>query len=154
MPIGLRWDNDKGVAMLRTNTAGALAEDESLETFVLLSLFTDAPATAAEMAAAGVTEQRGWWAFADPVRGEGRIYGSKLWLLRRGKTTIATLRRAEQYCLDALTWLVDKKIVAKIEVLATRPALGVLALDIKLYRPQQLLPPFVRLWNVRTSALL
>lgn len=154
MPIGLRWDNDKGMAVLQTNAAGALAQDESLETFVLLSLFTNAPASAAEMAAAGVSEQLGWWAYADTVRGQERIYGSKLWLLRRGKTTVATLRRAEQYCLEALAWLIEKKIAAKVEVLATRPRLGVLALDIKLYRPQQLLPPFVRLWNVRTSALL
>jgi phage gp46-like protein len=153
MPIALRWNNDLGVAELRRTSAGALAEDDSLETVVLLSLFTDAPATAEEITRAGEGEQRGWWAHADTVRAGGRVYGSKLWLLRRGKTTLATLRAAEGYVVEALTWLVDLKIAAKIEVLATRPASGVMALDIRITRPQKLLPPFVALWNVRTNAL-
>jgi phage gp46-like protein len=109
---------------------------------------------AEEIAAAGADEQRGWWAAADTVRGEDRVIGSKLWLLRRGKTILATLRLAEQYCLDALDWLVTAKIAAKIEVLATRQALGTMALEIKITRPQKLLPPFVRLWNVRTNGIL
>lgn len=152
MPIALGWDNDRGVAVIKTTADGALAEDESLETVVLLSLFTDAPATKAEIAAAGLTEQRGWWAAADSVR-EGRVYGSKLWLLSREGTTKATLRRAEQYSIDALRWLIAEKIAAKIEVLATRPAVGVLALDVKIHRPQQLLRSFEKLWKVRTNAL-
>lgn len=153
MPIALRWNNTTCTAELQRTDAGALAEDESLETIVLLSLFTDAPATADEMAAAGADEQRGWWAAADTVRGEARIIGSKLWLLRRGKTTLSTLRLAEQYCLDALTWLVDARIAAKIEVLATRPSLGTMSLEIRITRPQKLLPPFVRLWTLRSMAV-
>lgn len=155
MPIGLRWDNDKGTCVWMTTDAGALAQDESLETAVLLSLFTAAPATAEEIAAARQTEQLGWWASADSVRpGGGRIIGSKLWLLHRGNTTLATLVLAEQYCVDALRWLVDVKIAAQVEVLATRPQLGVMQLDVKIRRPQKLLPPFERLWKVRANALL
>lgn len=154
MPIGLRWNNELGRAEMQLTPTGALAEDASLETVVLLSIFTDAPATAAEMLEARTSEQRGWWAAADTIRGAERVYGSKLWLLRRGKTTLATLRRAEKYCVEALDWLVDKKIAAKIEVLATRNTFGVMGLDIRITRPQKLLPVFQRLWKVRTSALL
>lgn len=152
MPVGLRWDNDKGVAVLQTTPDGALAQDESLETVVLLSLFTDAPATADEIAGAGLTTQQGWWADAESIR-TTRIYGSKLWLLSRGKTTLATLRHAELYASDALRWLVDANIAAAVMVIATRPAVGTLALAIKITRPQKLLPPFERLWKVRTHAL-
>lgn len=154
MPIALRWNNEKGVAEIARTTAGALEEDESLETAVLLSIFTDAPATAAEMAAAKADEQRGWWAAADSIRGQTRVYGSKLWLLRRGKTVLATLRLAEQYCVEALAWLVESKIAAKVEVLATRPRLGAIAIELKITRPQQVLPPFVRLWELKSNAVL
>lgn len=155
MPIGLRWDNEKGTCVWMTTEVGALGQDESLETAVLLSLFTDAPATAAEITAARQTEQLGWWAAADAVRpAGGRILGSKLWLLQRGKTTLATLRLAEQACVDALRWLIDLKIAAEVKVLAERPQLGTLQLNIKITRPQKLLPPFERLWKVRTNALL
>ncbi len=154
MPIGLRWNNEKCVAELQRTPDGALAEDTSLETVVLLSLFTDAPATAEEIATAGLGEQSGWWAHADTIRGSDRVYGSKLWLLYRGKTTLATIRRAEQYCIDALQWLVAAGIARQLEVLGTRPRVGELALNIKIYRPQKLLPPFEKLWKVRTNALL
>lgn len=155
MPIGLRWDNEKGVCRWMTTEAGALAHDESLETAVLLSLFTNAPATAEELAAARQAEQLGWWADADTNRpAGGRIVGSKLWLLQRGKTTLATLRLAEQCCIDALAWLIEAKIAAEVQVLATRPQLGVLQIDLKIRRPQKLLPPFERLWRVRTNAVL
>lgn len=154
MPIGLTWDNETGVAVLSRTAGGAIGEDDTLETVVLLCLFTNAPATAAELEQAGRTEQLGWWADADSVRGARAPYGSKLWLLERGKTTLATLVRAEQYCVEALTWLVTAKIAASVQVLATRPALGTLALDITIVRPTKLLPPFKRLWNVRNDALL
>lgn len=154
MPIGLTWDNDKGVAVLSRTAAGAIGEDDTLETVVLLSLFTNAPATAAELEQAGRTEQLGWWADADSIRGARAPYGSKLWLLERGKTTLATLVRAEQYCLEALAWLVEANIAASVQVLATRPAQGIIALEVTLKRPMKLLPPFRRLWNVRNNAVL
>lgn len=154
MPLALRWDNETCSAKMVRTADGALAEDESLETVVLVSLFTDRPATAEEMAAARLPVQQGWWAHADTVRGTDRVYGSKLWLLQRGVTTQATLRRAEQYCLEALAWLVDMNISRQNEVLATRPRSGEMYLDIKIHRPKTLLPSFERLWKVKTHALV
>lgn len=153
MPIGLTWDNERGVAKLSRAVGGALGEDESLETVVMLALFTDAVATPAEIEAAKMPAQQGWWADAPSERGSRLPYGSKLWLLSRCGTTLATLVRAERYALEALAWLVDKKIAASVQVLATRPAPGMLALDVKVTRPGKLLPPFVRLWRLRSSAL-
>ena len=152
MPIGLTWDNERGVAKLARTTGGALGEDESLETVVLLALFTDAPATAAEIEAGTLAGPQGRRADANSLRGSRAPYGSKLWLLTRGTTTLATLVRAEQYAVEALQYLVTKKIAASVTVRATRPSAGQIALDIRIARPNKLLPPFVRLWTLRSAA--
>lgn len=153
--LSLRWNNDLGTARLQRDDLGALALDDSLETMVLLSLFTDAEATEEEIRAAGLYQQRGWWAEADSLRDQNRPrMGSKLWLLSRGKTTLATLRRAEHYAVDALTWLVDRKIAAGIRVAASRPRSGVCGLDVTIIKPNKLLPPYRRLWEVRSDVFL
>jgi len=153
--IALRWDNELGAGRLQRDEHGALALDSSLETAVLLSLFTDREATEEEIALAGLTQQRGWWADADSLRDPGRPrLGSKLWLLSRGKTTLETLRRAEKYAAESLRWLVDQGIAAKVAVLATRPGSGIVSLDVTIIRPNKLLPPYKRLWEMRTDAMV
>ena len=74
-------------------------------------------------------------------------------LATRGTTTLATLVRAEQYAVEALQYLVTKKIAASVTVRATRPSAGQIALDIRIARPNKLLPPFVRLWTLRSAAV-
>ncbi len=80
---------------------GDLLHDASLETAILMSLFSDRRHD----------KQRGWW--ADPL--VGRQTGSLLWLLKREKTLTEEhkegniLRRAEDYAKEALKWLVDSK---------------------------------------------
>lgn len=152
--LRLAWDNSIGAADLQLGDLGALATDGAIETAVLLSLFTDREATAEEIASAGLDQQRGWWADAETVRPDGAvIYGSKLWLLTREKTTLATLRRAEGYALDALLWLRDRGIAGKITVTASRPRLGWLALEVVITRPNKLLPPFKRIWELESHVL-
>lgn len=152
--LKLRWDNERGAARLMKTDEGALDVDQSLETIVLLALFTDAEATPEEIAAADLDQQRGWWADADTVRepGVGRM-GSKLWLLSREKTRLATLRRAEGYVLDSLLWLKDQGIASSISVVASRPRPGWLGLEIVITRPNKLLPPFRRLWEFQHDAV-
>lgn len=153
--LRLAWDNSIGAADLQLGDLGALATDGAIETAVLLSLFTDREATAEEIASAGLDQQRGWWADSESVRPDGAVvYGSKLWLLAREKTTLATLRRAEGYALDALLWLRDRGIASKITVTASRPRLGWLALEVVITRPNKLLPPFKRIWEIESHALI
>lgn len=152
--LRLAWDNMLGGARLQVTETGALADDGAIETLVLLSLFTDVEATAEEIAAAGLDEQRGWWAHADSLRApETPKMGSKLWLLSREKTTLATVRRAEEYALASLVWLKTAGLAAKIQVLATRPRPGWLGLEVTITRPNTLLPPFKRFWEMSASAL-
>jgi phage gp46-like protein len=152
--LRLKWDNEVGAARLQLADDGTLADDGGIETLVLLSIFTDVEATQAEIAAAGLDEQRGWWAHADSLRDPATPkMGSKLWLLRREKTLLATFRRAEVYVLDALAWLKKQGIAETIQVTATRPRPGWLSLEIIITRPSKLLPPFKRLWELKHNAV-
>lgn len=152
--LKLAWDNSIGHARLQQDLTGALASDFSLETAVTLSLFTDVEATAEEIRAAGLDAQRGWWAEADSLRDADRPrMGSKLWLLARGKTTLETIRRAEGFARDALQWLLDAGVASSVEVIASRPRIGVIAMDITIKKPQKLLPAFRRLWEFETNVL-
>ncbi len=153
--LSLKWDNSRGSASLTKTTDGALETDLSLETPVLISIFTHAEATPAEIKAAGLDRQEGWWADADSLRKPGaRRMGSKLWLLSRGKTTLETLRRAEGYVKESLLWLVEAGIVSAVSVIASRPRPGIVGLDVTLTRPNKLLPAYKRLWEVRHDAFL
>lgn len=153
--LALRWDNSIGRARLQKTDLGALATDSSLETQVLLSLFTDSEASQQEIKSAGLDRQQGWWADADSLREPGaRRSGSKLWLLSRGKTTLETLRRAEGYIEASLVWLVDAGIVATVAVTASRPRIGVVGIDLVLTRPSKLLPAYRRFWAIRHDAFL
>lgn len=152
--LRLAWRNETCSAGFARSDTGALASDGALETLVLLALFTDREATAEEIDSGGLDQQRGWWADAESVRPAGvRPLGSKLWLLRREVTTLATLRRAQLYALESLLWLKDEGLAARIEVVATRPGAGILALEVKISRPSKLAPPFQRLWEIRHHAL-
>lgn len=154
--LALRWDNTIGAARLvKDQTTGALGNDQSLETVVILSLFTNAGATEQEIRSAGLNTNLGWWADSPSLREPGRRpWGSKFWLLSRGKTTLETLRRLEGYVVSALQWLIDEGIVATVSCTATRLRPGVVGLDLTLTRPNKLLPAFKRLWEVRTDAFL
>lgn len=116
-----------------TVSSADLASDDGLETAVLLSLFTDAAASEEELAAAGLTNRRGWWGDAWAVVA-GDAMGSKLWLLRREKLTAGTVTRARQYVLDALAWLVQDGVADGVEVTAEVQGLDRLALAVVVVR--------------------
>lgn len=154
--LKLGWINETGTSDFQVVAeTGALAEDEGLDTVVLLSLFTDAIATQAEIAAAGLDEQRGWWGDADVLRAAAAPrLGSKLWLLARQPLNLATMRRAEGYARDALSWLIDQGLADSITVTATRPRPDMLGLDVVIRRPNNLIPAYRRLWEVSLNVVL
>lgn len=107
--ISINWDGSRGDWRL----AGvALETGNDLRTAVLISLFSDRQATDAELVTYGDTDPRGWWGDASdepPV-------GSRLWLLMREKQTQETLRRAQDYIGEALRWLVDDGVAARVDI--------------------------------------
>ena len=98
--------------------AGAdLAQDASLRSAVVISLFTERRAADDEaLPDPRDTDRRGWWGdlaldgdAPDPI-------GSKLWLLLRAPATPETRRRAELYCREALAWLVADGVAESVTV--------------------------------------
>jgi phage gp46-like protein len=133
--LALRWDPNEGSADLVVD-ANDLLREEGLETAVLISLFTDRRADAADQLPSGDTDRRGWWADAVPVV-EGDQIGSRLWLLARERDSGRVRARAEEYAREALQWLVDDLVAERVEVTADVPRVGWLALEVVIYRPQQ-----------------
>lgn len=111
-----------------------LEEDGTVETAVVISLFSDRRAEPGDELPDGAGDDpRGWWgdaappALADGAAGPDRI-GSRLWLLRRAKQTTETLNRARDYATEALGWLIDDGVATAVEIEAEWQGQGVLAL--------------------------
>lgn len=114
----------------------SLAEDDGLETAVVISLFTDRVTEADAALASELYVRRGWWgdAYAEVP---GDAIGSRLWLLSRSKQTNTVLRQAEQYAAEALQWLVDDGVARSVEVAAEVVRDGVLGLAVSIVRSGQ-----------------
>jgi len=128
--IAIGWTGTSGDVVVVNSD---LLTDDSLETAVLVSLFTDRRASV-EQLPAGETDQRGYWGdIVPPV--EGDTIGSLLWLLAREKATSETLSRAREYCQEALAWMIDDKIATSVDVAAEWIRAGVMGIAIQINRP-------------------
>jgi phage gp46-like protein len=111
-----------------------LATDDTLETSVIASLFSDKRASETDELPAGETWRRGWWGDCAPDVAGDRL-GSHLWLLSREKQTETTRSRAEQYAREALAWMIEDGVAKRVTVAAAWVSMGVLGLRIDIYRP-------------------
>jgi phage gp46-like protein len=109
-----------------------LAEDDGLETAVIISLFTDRRAEADDELPAG-DDRRGWWGDA-LAEVEGDRIGSRLWLLSREKQLPQVLARAREYALEALQWLIEDGVASAVDVTAEIVRQGVLGLSVEIRR--------------------
>lgn len=130
--IALIWDSDAWRADIAV-VNGDLTTDDGLRTAVIMSLFTNAPALADDVLPAP-GDRGGWWGDA-LAETPGDIIGSRLWLLSREKQLGSVLNRARDYAREALQWLLAGKIAASVDVAATNPRDGWLALSITISRP-------------------
>ena len=119
-----------------TRAGADLAVDHSLATAVIISLFTDRRVDTPEVPQDQVS-RRGWWGdmLAANVTAPGDQIGSHLWLLRREKQTEETRRRAQEYCAQALAWLLEDKLVVNVSVRTAWIKRGMLGIDIDLQLP-------------------
>lgn len=128
----LLWEETAGDLRIANND---IARDDSLQSAVARSLFTDARADQSDILPAGQTDRRGWWG-DDVSELDDDRYGSKLWLLEREKQTEAVRLRYEKYARDALQWLIDDLVTDRIEVTASYPSRGLVTLEVLIYRPE------------------
>ena len=106
--IATIWSGTRGDWL---QTGPTLASGSDLETAVLISLFTDRAALPDDTIPDGTGDPRGWWADDPTVP-----IGSRLWLIYRAKRTPEVLLDAQDYCTEALQWLIDDGVAADVEV--------------------------------------
>lgn len=133
-----------------------LQTDEGLESAVVYSLFTDAPATDDELQFYGFTREqnRGWWgnSYAEI---DGDVLGSKLWLLARAKRTDASLADGKAFAAQAVAWMITDGHAAKIPITASwYRSTGFLVVGAEMYQPGDLKPRWRRAWNATTGQSL
>lgn len=97
---------------------GDLKADNSLETAVLISLFSDRFVEKEDLPE-GANSQRGWWADLISTPSNDLI-GSNLWTNDRAKITADTEARIEDGVKEALQWLIDDGIAQSVAVEATQ----------------------------------
>lgn len=87
--------------------------------------------------------KQGWWGDSFPPVANDRI-GSRLWLLSRSKMLPETVIRAREYAEEALAWLVEDGVAARVDVVAERQGLGTLALGCRIYKSDGSTPTDIR----------
>jgi len=112
-----------------------LERDDGLETAVIISLFTDRRASPEQIPPEYPQDDlRGYWGDITNASATDQT-GSLLWLLAREKQLPQTLSRAEQYCREALAWMIDDLVSTRIDVAASYISQGWMQLVIDIYRP-------------------
>ncbi|EBF9805596.1 hypothetical protein FIF06_04660 [Salmonella enterica subsp. enterica] len=134
--IAIVWRNGHGNLALNGSD---LLTDNSIETAVIISLFTDRRAQPSDPIPDGSTDRRGWW--ADSFR--KRPIGSRLWLLGREKTLESVLERARTYADEALAWMKLAGLVKSVTCTASRVAHDRLQLSVSLVLPDGARRPMV-----------
>lgn len=118
-----------------------VARGDDLHTAVVISLFT----RRADPATVG---PNGWWGdFFTPIP-----LGSRLHLLATAKLTNQTIRRAELFCREALGWLVQDGVAARVDVAVARN--GTHRVDIRVVITKKSGDQWEHIWSqLRFSAL-
>lgn len=132
------------VQMLR-----APALDDTLNTAVILSLFTDARADASDTLPLNVTDRRGWCGeevFAKDTGGKVDRWGSLLWLYYATKVSDDVLERARFAAWESLQWLVRDGIADRVDVSAQWVD-DALAVRPQIYQPGIPQPVYDVLWR-------
>ena len=118
--LAVRYRNDIGASDLCVVGAD-LAADNTLETAIIVSLFSDARVRDDELPE-GHTWRRGFW--GSQLDDEPDNFGSKLWTLRRSKATQENLVKARAFCREALRWMIRDGVAIEVDVQTSYPRPG------------------------------
>lgn len=94
-------------------TNGDLTSTNSLDTAVLMSLYTDARASNSEVPE--IQRRRGWWGNIVSNYPDYQI-GSKLWLLYQARLNQNTLNLVKTYIYNCLSWMIDDGYITNIGI--------------------------------------
>jgi len=134
LDLALIFDPATRSADLALGEDGDLVLDDTPATPMLISLGSDRRARPDDELPTGIDDlnapssfvaRRGWP--GDALDAQGRLIGSRLWLLDRAKQTELTRRLAEEWALESLAWMAAETGTAAI-VTATWVRRSVLSL--------------------------
>lgn len=94
-----------------------MSRETLLRRAVTISLFTWRRASTDDVV--DDSDRRGWWGDALPSVAGDKI-GSRLWLLQRRTLTGETLKDAQGYAEESLSWMKEDGIVAAVQVTVER----------------------------------
>jgi phage gp46-like protein len=103
---------------------------------IVVALFTDRRAGAADVLPDGGDDRRGvWFDPGDGAAAEPEAWiGSRLWLLAREKATEEVRSRIEAYCREALAFLVTDGVAGRVDVSTRWAGIGALEIRVDAYR--------------------
>jgi phage gp46-like protein len=130
----------------------ALELEDTLQTAIILSLFTDKRASPDDRLPLNETNRRGWVGdefMADGFSDKRDEWGTLLWLLYIGKVTADVPAKAVFTCKEGLAWLVRDGIADRIEVTAewVGERADRLAIRPQIFKPAQITPVYDVLWG-------
>lgn len=129
----------------------ALELEDTLQTAIILSLFTDRRAGPDDKLPLNETDRRGWAGdeFARAGFDQVDAWGSRLWLCYVGKSESQVLEAARFAAAESLAWLVRDGIASRVDVATqwTGQAANRLAVRPTIYKPGQVRPVYDVLWG-------
>lgn len=136
----------------------AVELEDSLQTAIILSLFTDRRASADDRLPLNETNRRGWVGDDFMATGPGSArddWGTRLWLCYLGKATGDVPAFAEFTCREGLQWLVRDGIASRIAVTAqwVGERADRLAVRPQIYQPGRSSPVYDVLWGTSVKRM-
>lgn len=129
---------------------GDLSTSSTLETAVLISLFSDARAETGDELPQGETWRRGWALEAVGDAAAGSRFGSRLWLGGRRKQTEETRLWVLETAHAALAWMVGDGIAKAVDLSAEwipgRTGAGMMRLSVLVTKPDVTTESFIYQW--------
>lgn len=106
------FNEDLEIYDLSIDSNGNLVGDDTFNTAVLVSLFTDSRADGSQVDKPNF--RRGW--AGNEQLENNKEFGSLLWLLNQRRARTKTLNDAESYAQNALQWFIERDYASEIEV--------------------------------------
>lgn len=107
--------------------------DDPLVRSVIISLFSWRVANADDDVQEG--DRHGWWGdtYSDI---DGDLTGSRIWELLRHKVTPETLAIAQDFCEEALQWMIEDSVAQSVRVVVERgDDIGSVYVDVEIVKP-------------------
>ncbi len=134
-------------------SGGTLVEGADLRTMAILSIFCDAPARDGDPVDAQSPRPNNW---ADAYDQNGDISGSRLWILKRAKVTLANRELARQYVDECLAWMVTDGLADRVEafseIRSIAPGVRAIFFGANIYKPGEPTPIAAGPWRLVQGA--